>query len=432
MGSISTTIKEDRVKVLESKSFFGPTRIGSVAGAGTFATNICSQYASLSVEMGASRYMSYALAYDNNLDNIRRAALTVERLRPPLRRRVIHPLRRNRFKAIFYHLPSSSSIGFDRDIERSADSIKLYHQCIKDGVKTAAHHELSCGSAPIQIRPCSLAGGHVVPQWLLNYELMMRNNNPFRIGLASIPHEHTGLALFKQIFPVMLASKRYGFQTWLVWDSNLSNIYRPVRKQDELILKGIIGTFTAYLWESSQPGPGDIWNSLKRESNGFVGAAAVEEDLVIRRRLSTFWKKTSDKDVAVAVTRNLLHKVIDDQKNKLIAADFGSKTPQIVVITGNIRYDDYLRALDQTYLPRNVSTILAPSKSRTAAAIRLVPLSGRIQSLEHLWKLKMKGQAQSYTLPNDITEKAIESIWDVAEKVAEFAGVTPEELLECE
>lgn len=291
-------------------------------------------------------------------------------------------------------------------------------------VRFAKDYDFVCGNTTaIQFRPTSLSGGHAgAPQWLFNHEMNMQGLNGLRIGLAAIPSEIMSVRIFKQIFPLMLASNRYGFDIWVLWDNNLANLHRPPKVQDQLVMKGLLGTLSAFTWAENQPGPGDIWRALSRESNGFVCASAIEEQIVTN-------KGNVDREAVTETIRRGFLRLYNDPKTRLLDAEL-DKSLEFIIVVGKINHDDYRAAEDQIVVPKNTIMLYAPCNSNVLTLVKFSALKGRIKSVERLWGIDGNNGKGKYRLPNNITEKAIKELWPMAEKVADYAGVTPEMLLE--
>jgi hypothetical protein len=375
--------------------------------------------------------MTYVLGLDNNMDSVMRARLLTERLKPKLRHRLRHPFQRYYFRAFYDVLPGlQSTFGFNRDLQASLDSVKRYYGTLRDRVQEAKAHDLKCGAhTVVHFRPTSLSGAHAgAPQWLLNLETRVQGLTGFNIGLAAIPNDITSATVFKQVFPLMLASKHYGFDCWVLWDNALATGYRPIHKQDELVARGIIATMVGYTHDAAFPGPGDIWRTLAGEGNGFVGVAAFEEVVGFRRKFPTFWRRVTDRGVITETIRRGLTRVIGDPRAKLVDASDGA-TAQIVTVAGNLHLEDFQRALDDTLLPSNTTIVAAPYKDRAISFARFWPITGNVRSLDRIWALPRK-RRHAELLPSEVLDREIARVWPIVERTAQFAGVTPESLLE--
>jgi hypothetical protein len=318
-------------------------------------------------------------------------------------------------------------MGFNRSIEESLEAVKVYHGVIREAVSQVKNHDVKCGAyTSFQIRPTSLAGGHAgAPQWLLNLETLMQGLNGIKIGVGAVPRDSASLRIFKQVFPLMLASNRYGFDTWILLDNNLENSFRSVHKQDELLARGIITTLVANSYDQSQPAAGDIWYNLARESQGFIGVAAVEEPLVFRRRFYKPWKKFVHGEVVIEQMRRSILRVIEDPRTRLVDAEPEDDSAQTIAVTGRVNHSHYQKAIEKILFPRNFSTIFAPSKTKSIFVTRLFPAK-RVDSANRLWNLGRNHD----TLPEKIIQNAVTQTWPIVEKTADFAGVGPEVLLE--
>jgi len=413
------------LKPNESKTFAKKPRICVAEGVGTFATQTCARLAEIAVEMDATHYMNHVFGLDNDIDSVYRARVRVEALKP--KRRLFR--RGDRFKAFFQHLPGiKTNVGFNRDLEASLESMPRYYGVLRNWVRIVKEHDKANGIRTMfQLRPTSLSGGHAgSPQWLLNLELRSQGFEGMEIGLITIPKDVVSVSIFKQVFPLMLASKSYGFKASVIWDNSLADSHRTVQKQDEMVLRGIIGLFRTHTWDTTLPGPGDILRVLINESNGFIGIVATEEEITVKRR---FRRKISDRDTVIEGVRRGLTRVMNDTRTRLLDAEAEKAIPQFIVVTGNFWPRDYHEALDQALLPRNVTPLLAPSKRSTVTVARFYPLKTATRSINRLWNLPIRKRQQSI-LPDEIIQKSIESVWPLVEKTADFAGVTPETLLE--
>lgn len=341
-----------------------------------------------------------------------------------------HPLQRYQFKAFFHPLRGSDRLGFNRDLLECAKSVKRDYRIIREGVAEAKAHDMKCGgNTAIRLKFTSLSGGHPPYQWVLNHEEAAQGLEGLKLGFTAIPREPSSIPIFRQTFPLMLASKKYGYKGWILTDNNLATMHRPVQKQDELALKTLLASMTAYTYDSSLPGPGDILKTLLNASNGFLSISVLDEPMIVRRTWKRSWRKTGDRTSTVSMLSNMLQKVLFNPSARLIDAEIGY--PQYVFAVGNFKARDFYEALDQTQLPHNVEAIPAPSKSNTITVGRIAPIKGRIQSVERLFHLKDNSpSAARYTLPEEITQKSIEKIWPIVEKVADVVDVSPEAMLE--
>lgn len=424
----SIAIREQKVKPVSSAEFREQTRFYAGIGCGTFSMQFTSSLTRCAVEAGASKHLSFMLGLDNNIISVENAVASVARLKPTIRERIRHPLRRRRFRVLYERLPGlRANIGFNRSLEQSLEAVKMYHGVIREAVSQVRNHDVKCGAyTSFQIRPTSLAGGHAgAPQWLLNLETLMQGMNGFKIGVGVIPKDPPSLRIFKQVFPLMLASNRYGYDTWILLDNNLENSFRSIQKQDELLARGIITTLVANSYDQSQPAAGDIWYNLAKESQGFIGAAAVEEPLVFRRRIYKPWKKYVHGEVVIEQLRRSILRVMEDPRTRLVEAEPEEGSMQIIAVTGRANYSHYQKAIDKILFPRNVSTVFTPSKTKSIFVTRFFPAK-KLDSINRLWNL---GRNQS-TLPDKIIQNAVAQAWPIVEKTADFAGVSPEVLLE--
>ena len=95
-----------------------------------------------------------------------------------------------------------------------------------------------------------------------------------------------------------------------------------------------------------------------------------------------------------------------------------------VQVTGRVNYSHYRKAVDKVVLPKNISCVFAPARTKSIFITRFFPAK-RVQSINRLWNLGRKPG-----LPDEVIQRAVAETWPIVEKTADFAGVTPETLLE--
>src|SRR5436309_1953116 len=372
----SITIREPRVNPVSTADFQKQSRFYAGVGCGTFAVQFETWLTRCAVEGGASKYLTYMLGLDNNITAINAARESAVRLTPTVKEMVRHPLTRRKFKVVYERLPGlRTNFGFNRNLEESLGAVKMYHDKIKETVAQVKDHDLKCGAyTSLQIRPTSLAGGHAgAPQWLLNLETSMQGMDGIKIGVGAIPEDIPSQRIFKQVFPLMLASNRYGYDTWILLDNNLGNSFRSTRKQDEQLARGLITTLIANNYDNSQPAAGDIWYNLARDSEGFVGVAAVEENLIFRRRFQKPWKKFVDSEVVVEQIRRGILRVIEDPRTRLVDAEPEKGSMQVITVTGRVNYSHFQKAVEKVVLPKNISCVFAPARTKSIFITRFFP-----------------------------------------------------------
>jgi hypothetical protein len=426
----SLVVRDEEPQPIESIDFDKPLRFFSATGIGTYSAQGIAKLARLAVESGASRFASYGLGFDANFKSIHTAIEETKLLNRTWKQKLRHPLQRYPFKVFLHALNGSDRLGFNRDLLECAKSIKKDCRIINRGVAQAKAHDIDCGgNTAIRYKFASMSGGHSPAQWVLNHEEVAQGLNGFKIGLSAIPKDPSSKPIFKQIFPLMLASKRYGCKGWILTDNNLASSHRPVAKQDELELRTLLAANTAYTYDSSQPGPGDIFKTLLNASNGFLSVSAIDAPLITRRIWKKLWRKRGDRKLTISMLSSMIQQVLFNPKTQLIDAEIGY--PQYIFAVGNFKRNDFYEALDQTQLPHNVEAIPAPSKSATITVGRIAPIKGRIQSVENLFNLENNTPSSTrYTLPEEITQKSIEKLWPIVERVADTLDVSPEDMLE--
>ncbi|MEM3646732.1 MAG: hypothetical protein QW334_01110, partial [Thermofilum sp.] len=298
---------------------------------------------------------------------------------------------------------------------------------IKRSVAMVEEHDKKCGTQlSMQIRPLSVAGGHAgSPQWLLNLELKSRRLNAFKIGLVAIPSDITSISVFKKIFPLMNGMGNYGLDCLLIWDNSMARVDRNVAEQDEIVVRGLLTTFTAFTHDPSLPGPGDIWNSLSAESK-YIGVAGVRESLSIVKKMFT---RVSDREAAIEAVRRGIFRVVEDRRNMLIDAKLSKSLQSIIAVSGNVGFQECVEAASETLKPRNTTIIFSPSSDDNVTVTRFFPLKSYVKSINKIFGLGRTKPTNGLLVTQEIVEEAIEHAWSYVEKTADFAGVEPEELL---
>jgi len=423
--SYGQEIGESEVKVAQSEYVAKKPRYVGIEGVGTFATQISAKIVESVYEFGATKFFQHALALDNNLDSVNRAIAATSKLKPGLR--LFKP--KDSFKGFFVDLPGSrGKIGFNRSLEQSTLSMPRYYGTIRRSVKNIEEHDRKCGTQlSMQIRPTSLSGGHAgSPQWLLNSELRSQRFDAFKIGLATIPNDLVSIQVFKKIFPLMNAMKNYGLDGLIIWDNSMVRPDRSVAEQDEIVIRGLLATFTAFSHDPSLPGPGDIWNALDSESR-YIGVAGTKEPLSIAKKILG---RVSDREVAIEAVRRGMLKVLEDGKSMLIDAKHEKNSTQLIAVSGNMGFSEYYEAVSEVLKPRSATTIFAPSSDENVTVTRFFPLKSYVKSINRIFQIGRTRPGKGLLVPSEIVDEAIEGVWVYVEKTADFAGVEPEELLE--
>jgi hypothetical protein len=416
--------EKDKVELARSEYVAKKPRYVGIEGVGTFATQATTRMVEATYEFAATKFFQHALAMDNNRDSVNKAVIATSQLSPGFR--LFKP--KDSFEAFFTSLPGlRGSVGFNRSLEQSTLAMPRYYGTIKRSVAMVKEHDRRCGTeVSMEIRPVSVAGGHAgSPQWLLNLELKSLGQDAFKIGLVAIPSDVTSVKVFKEVFPLMNGMGNYGLDCLILWDNSMARIERSVSEQDEIVVRGILTTFTAFSYDPSSPGPGDIWSTLTSESP-YIGVAGVMEPLTIMKR--TF-SKVSDREAAIEAVRRGITRVLEDRRSMLIDANVSRGSIGIIAVSGNIGFNEYYEAVCETLKPRSVTTIFSPSSEESVTVTRFFPIKSCVKSISRLFKTGKAKPAEGLLVPNEIVEQAIEKTWSYVEKTADFAGVEPEELL---
>lgn len=80
--------------------------------------------------------------------------------------------------------------------------------------------------------------------------------------------------------------------------------------------------------------------------------------------------------------------------------------------------------------PRSITTIFAPSSDENLTVTRFFPLKSNVKSIDRIFRIGRKKLGSGLLVPSEILDEATESVWEYVEKTADFAGTSPEELLE--
>ena len=424
MSYVQEIGEKDRVDIARGEYMAKKPRYVGIEGVGTFATQLSTRIMSVAYESGATRFFQHALALDNNMDSINKAVAVASRLKP----RFSLFEHKDSFKGFFFTLPGlRGRMGFNRSLEQSTLAMPKYYGTIRRSIALLREHDKKCGTQlSMQIRPLSVSGGHAgSPQWLLNLELKAQRFDAFKIGLIAIPDDITSINVFRKVFPLMNATGNYGLDCLIIWDNSMARMGRSIFEQDEIVVRGLAATFTAFAHDPSQPGPGDIWNALTAESR-YMGVAGTREPLAISRRM---FSKVSDREVAIEAVKRGILRVVEDRRSMLIDAKVNKGLPSIIAVSGNIGFEEYREAVGETLKPRNTMTIFSPSSDESLTVTRFFPLKSYVKSINRVFKLGRAKPSNGLLVPDEMVEEAIEKTWEYVEKTADFAGITPEELL---
>ncbi|MEM3489543.1 MAG: hypothetical protein QXO75_07830 [Nitrososphaerota archaeon] len=424
MGYVQEIGEKEKVEIARSEYIAKKPRYVGVEGVGTFATQISAKIMNVVYEFAATKFFQHALALDNNMDSVNKAVLAASKLKPGFRLFKS----KDSFKGFFFTLPGlKGSIGFNRSLDQSTEAMPKYYGTIRRSVAMVNEHDKKCGTQlSMQIRPLSVAGGHAgSPQWLLNLELKSMKLDAFKIGLVAIPDDITSINVFRRIFPLMNGMGNYGLDCLIIWDNSKATLERSVAEQDEIVVRGLLTTFTAFTYDPSLPGPGDIWSSLTAESP-YIGVAGVREPLAIAKKM---FGKVSDREAVIEAVRRGMLRVIEDKRSMLVDAKISKGLPSIVAVSGNIGFEEFREAVGEILKPRNLTVIFSPSSDDSVTVTRFFPLNSYVNSINRIFRLGRTRPANSLLVPQEVVEEAIEHAWIYVEKTADFIGVEPEELL---
>lgn len=404
-------------------------RFIAAMGAGTYDLNHSKLIPKIGKEMGSNKVMCYTLSLDNNEQAVRKALDEANSFstRKPL------IWWKNHYRVFLEYLPSLSGTvgGFGRSPEKCVESAPRYISSIINGVSRAKLHDLKCeAKTSFIIEPFNF-GSHLIAKMLLDLEAQTQGlKRGTRIGLTTLPYETMALEVYQNWFPTLLENSLFGVDATVISDEKLgvSSMSRQVK--DEMILKGILGTAMAFLYDSGLPGYRDIWRMLSKRSK-LIGVSAIEGDIIAWRRLRTFWRIGIDSEVSLIQIRRLIKRVLIDPKLRLIDAEVDEASPKILVVIARVEKWVFEQAVAESFLPDNVIPLFVPTNSPKITTVLFYPLCGRIFSIERRFGIKNHHPPEFYALPEEITMKSIRNTRPTIEKAARVAGVSPEVLLNC-
>jgi hypothetical protein len=429
MNELALRIKGFTVKVPRMSAFARDVRLIGLEGDGTYSVTLAGMLPKIGKELGSNEPMCYTACLDNNQQAVRNAlkeANPYSTNKPML-------FWKNHFRLFLRHLPSRSDTagGFGRGPADCFESAPTFMPSVIKTIEDAFIHDLKCGGkTSFLIEPFNW-GSHLIVKMLQDLESQIRGlKRGIRVGLTTLPYEGMALEVFRDWFPRLLESGLFGVDVTVVSDEKLGSSSIPRRVKDEMILKGIVGTAMAFLYDSCFPGYRDIWKMLSKESN-LIGVSAVEGDIIAWRRLRTFWRTAVDSEVSVIQIRRLIKRVLSDPKLRLIDAEVDKASPKVLVVIGRVERWVFDQAITESFIPDNVIPIFVPTNSYKVTTVLFYPLRGAIPSIERRFEPKNNRLPKRYHLPDTITKRSIRNTKDVVEKAAKFAGVSTEVLLNC-
>jgi hypothetical protein len=376
--------------------------------------------------MGTNKFTCFMHGSDNNQSAISTATAET---RPFVNWKPM-PLWKNHFRTFLYPLPSLDDLvgGFGRSPETCAESAPRFYPHIQQGVTNAKYHDLLCGAkVSFRIEPYNW-GSHLPAKMLQDAESRIQGLlRGTRIGLTTIPTEPMALKVFKNWFPTILDSGMFGADATVISDEGME-AGKTKAEKDAIILKGIIGTATAFVWDSSLPGYRDVWRMLSEQSR-LIGVSATENDIIAWRRPSTLWRKQVDIQVSIIQIRRLIKQALTDPNTHFINADIDPNTPKALVVVARVSRSIFNQAIEESMLPKNIIPLFVPTKSLKLTVVLFCPLRGRIQSIERHFEIEKYNPPKHYALPEPTVAKSIQHTKPTIEKIASVAGVTPEFLL---
>jgi hypothetical protein len=319
--------------------------------------------------------------------------------------------------------------GFGRSPEKCVDSAPRFYPVIKQGVSNAKYHDLKCGAkTSFRIEPFNW-GSHIPAKLLQDSESKMQGlMRGTRIGLTSIPTEIMALRVFQEWFPTLYENGMFGVDTTVMSDENVASLAISRKEKDEMILKGIVATGMAFLWDSTQPGYRDIWKMLSEESK-LIGVNAVENSIIAWRKPKTLWRLAVDTQVADIQIRRQIKQVISDPNVRFVDAEVDEHSPKILTVIARVKREIFDQAIEESFLPENIVPLFVPTGSYITTVVLFYPLTGRIFSIEKHFGLHRAHARRPYRLPKDITKKSVQQTKFVIEKTARVAHISKESLL---
>lgn len=424
---MSLRIKDTKVKSPRLTVYPRDIRFMALDGDGTYAVNQGRILPKISKDLGANKVTCYTLCTDNNQQAVKNAiaeARSYTNKKPMI-------LWRNHHRIFFHYLPSLEDTvgGFGRSPEVCVESAPRFKSTILDGVSMAKYHDLKCGAKTSFIIEPFNWGSHLPVKLLQDLESKVQGlKRGTRVGITTLPSEMMALKVYREWFPMLLKNGMFGVNATVISDEKLGVSSSSRRIKDEMILKGIVATGMAFLYDSSLPGYRDVWKILSEESK-FIGVSAIESDIIAWRRLRTLWRVGIDAEVSVIQIRRLIKRVLSDPSLRLIDAEVDDTAPKVLVVIGRVERWVFDQAVEESFVPDNVIPLFVPTNSFKITAVLFYPLRGRIFSIEKRFGLQHHNPTEPYSLPETLTETSIRSTKPVIEKTATVAKVSPEVLL---
>lgn len=424
---MSVRIKDFKIKNPRMTFYPRDIRFMALDGDGTYAVNQGRLLPKIGKELGANKFISYTLCTDNNhqaVNNALAEANSYSDNKPMI-------LWRNHHRFLLKYLPSLEDTvgGFGRSPETCVESAPRFISTIIQGVGDATLHDYKCGGKTSFIIEPFNFGSHIPAKLLQDLESRTQGlKRGTRVGLTTIPNEMMALGVFREWFPMLLANRMFDVDATVISDETLGQRSISRRAKDEMILKGIVATGMAFLYDSSLPGYRDIWKILSEKSK-FIGVSALESDIIAWRRLRTLWRIGIDQEVSVIQIRRLIKRLLADPNLRLVDAEVDETSPKILVVIARVERWVFDQAVEESFVPSNVIPLFVPTNSFKITAVLFYPLTGRIFSIERRFGLQRYNPTEPYLLPNTITEASIRHTKPVIEKASFVAKVSPEVLL---
>jgi hypothetical protein len=424
---MSVRIKDFKIKNPRMAYYPRDIRFMALDGDGTYAVNQGRLLPKIGKELGANKFICYTLCTDNNHQAVSKAlaeANSYSDHKPMI-------LWHNHHRFFLNYLPSLDDTvgGFGRSPETCVESAPRFISTIIQGVGNATLHDYKCGGKTSFIIEPFNFGSHIPAKFLQDLESRIQGlKRGTRVGLTTIPNEMMALSVFRNWFPMLLANEMFGVNATVISDETLGRSSTSRRAKDEMILKGIVATGMAFLYDSSLPGYRDIWKILSAQSK-LIGVSAIESDIIAWRRLRTLWRVGIDQEVSVIQIRRLIKRLLADPNLRLIDAEVDEASPKVLIVIARVERWVFDQAVEESFVPDNVITLFVPTNSFKITAVLFFPLIRRIFSIEKRFGLQRYNPTEPYLLPDTITETSIRHTKPILEKTSTVAKVSLEVLL---
>jgi len=424
---MSLRIKDFKIKNPRMTLYPRDIRFMALDGDGTYAVNQGKILPKIGKEVGSNKVTCYALCTDNNhqaVSNALAEANSYSDKKPMIRWR-------NHYKSFLNYLPSLDDTvgGFGRSPQKCVESAPRYKSTILTGVNEATIHDWKCGGKTSFIIEPFNWGSHLPVKLLQDLESKIQGlKRGTRVGLTTIPSEMMALRVFREWFPMLLTNGLFGVDATVISDEKLGASSISRREKDEMILKGIVATAMAFLYDSSLPGYRDIWKILSEKSK-LIGVSAIESDIIAWRQLRTLWRVGIDSEVSVIQIRRLIQRILTDTNLRFIDAEVDKVSLKVLVVIARVEKWMFNQAVEESFVPDNVITLFVPTNSFKITTVLFYPLRDRIFSIENRFGLKHYKSPEPYCLPEKITEASIRNTRPVIEKASTVAKVSPKFLL---